>query len=310
MTLFYYQPKFLEHDTGNHPENANRLRGVMKRLESENILDACSCPQWQPATDAQLRYAHEQADIDAIRRYIRSGGGQIEADTVVSPKSLEPALLAAGAACDAVARVIRGDASNAFCLVRPPGHHALPDNPMGFCLFNNVAIAARAAINEHGLERVMILDWDVHHGNGTQAIFWEDANVAFLSMHRYPFYPGTGSADETGGGDGLGLTVNLPIHFGTPPATQIDRFRQATEKLAAKFQPQLVLISAGFDSHVDDPIGSLLLESEHFETLTEVAMSVAREHAEGRIVSVLEGGYNPTALGESVLFHLQALMRQ
>lgn len=310
MTLFYYQPKFLEHDTGSHPENANRLRGVMKRLESENILDACSCPQWQPATDDQLRYAHEQADIDAIRNFIRRGGGLIEADTVVSPSSLDPALLAAGAACDAVARVVRGDATNAFCLVRPPGHHALPDNPMGFCLFNNVAIAARAAIKEHGLERVLILDWDVHHGNGTQAIFWEDASVAFLSMHRYPFYPGTGGADETGQGDGLGWTVNLPIHFGTPPATQIDRFRQATEKLAAKLRPQLVLISAGFDSHIDDPIGSLQLESEHFETLTEVAMSVARAHADGRIVSVLEGGYNPTALGESVLFHLQTLMRQ
>ena len=310
MTLFYYEPTFLEHETGAHPENAGRLRSVIKRLESEKVLDRCARPDWQPATQRQLRYVHQPEDIQSIQSFIEAGGGRIESDTVVSPKSLKAALLAAGAACDAVSRVIRNEARNAFCLVRPPGHHALPDGPMGFCLFNNVAIAAHAAIREHGLERVLIVDWDVHHGNGTQAMFWEDPTVAFLSMHRFPFYPGSGSADERGGGAGLGLTVNLPIRFGTTAAKQIDSFRAAMEKLADKIRPQLVIVSAGFDSHINDPIGSLELQSEDFATLTEIAYDVASVHAEGRLVSVLEGGYNPTALAESVQYHLQTLIEK
>ena len=179
---------------------------------------------------------------------------------------------------------------------------------MGFCLFNNVAIAARTALREHALERVLIVDWDVHHGNGTQAMFWQDPDVAFLSMHRFPFYPGSGAADETGSGAGLGLTVNLPVRFGTPAAKQIDRFRQALEQLAEKTRPQLILVSAGFDSHIQDPIGSLELQSEDFIELTEIALSIANAHAGGRLVSVLEGGYNPTALAESVQCHLQTLI--
>ncbi len=310
MTLFYYEPKFLEHDTGQHPENAGRLRQVIQRLESENILDRCTRPVWQPATHEQLRYVHQEQDIHSIEKFIRAGGGRIESDTVVCPKSLDAALLAAGAACDAVGRVVRNEDKNAFCLVRPPGHHALPEQPMGFCLFNNVAIAARAAIHEHAVERVLIVDFDVHHGNGTQAMFWDDPSVAFLSMHRFPFYPGSGAADERGGGAGLGTTVNLPIRFGTAASKQIDQFREATEKLADKIRPQLVIVSAGFDSHINDPIGSLQLESEDFVTLTEIILDVASHHAGGRLVSVLEGGYNPTALAESVQYHLQTLIEK
>jgi acetoin utilization deacetylase AcuC-like enzyme len=281
---------------------------VIKRLTSENVLDRCVRPDWQPATSQQLRYVHLQDDIDAIERFVRSGGGQIEHDTLVSPRSLDAALLAAGAACDAVARVVRGEDKTAFCLVRPPGHHALPENPMGFCLFNNVAIAAQAALREHSLERVLIIDWDVHHGNGTQAMFWEDPQVAFLSIHRYPFYPGSGAIDETGARAGLGFTVNVPIQFGTAPKTQIDQFRLAIEQLADKIRPQLVIVSAGFDSHRRDPIGSLKLESSDFVTLTEIVLSIANLHAGGRLVSVLEGGYNPDALAESVQCHLETLM--
>jgi acetoin utilization deacetylase AcuC-like enzyme len=308
MTLLYYDPVFLEHDTGEHPENAGRLRAVMARLEKNQVDVRCARPSWQPATLEQLQYVHSPEVIDAIQQFISAGGRQIEQDTVVSARSMEAARMAAGAACDAVRRVVAGEQRNALCLVRPPGHHAMHDYPMGFCLFNQVAIAARVAIRELGLQRVMIVDWDVHHGNGTQATFWEDPSVAFLSVHRYPFYPGTGAADETGAGPGQGLTVNLPIRFGTPPREQIERFRSAAEALADKFRPQLLLVSAGFDSHRLDPIGSLLLQSEDFTTLTGIVRQIANTHADSRLVSLLEGGYHPEALAESVECHLLELL--
>ena len=175
---------------------------------------------------------------------------------------------------------------------------------MGFCLFNNVAIAARMAIDELGLDRVLIVDWDVHHGNGTQAAFWEDAQVGYLSIHRWPFYPGTGAADETGAGAGLGTTLNLPVSFGTSRHEYLECFAAAIDRFANLIKPQLILISAGFDSHRDDPIGSLGLESEDFGPLTRTVLDAAAVHAEGRVVSVLEGGYNPSALAESVEHHL------
>ncbi len=238
-----------------------------------------------------------------------SGGGQADADTVICPASYDVALLAAGAACDAVDRVLAGETKTALCLVRPPGHHALAERAMGFCLFNNIAIAACVARDEHDLDRVLIVDWDVHHGNGTQDAFYADGRVGFLSSHRWPFYPGTGDADETGTGDGLGTTLNLPITFGTPRATYRDRFAAELEKFAAQFRPQLVLVSAGFDSHRADPIGSLGLEVEDFAELTELVMNVAATHAGGRIVSILEGGYNPPVLAECVETHLQGLLQ-
>jgi acetoin utilization deacetylase AcuC-like enzyme len=218
------------------------------------------------------------------------------------------ARLAAGAAVDAVRRVLAGEDRTALCLVRPPGHHALPDRAMGFCLFNNVAVAARAAIDEHGLERVLVVDWDVHHGNGTQDMFYTDGRVGFLSIHRWPFYPGTGAADETGSGAGLGTTLNLPIEFGTPRFRYRDSFRSALERLAARIQPQLVLVSAGFDAHREDPIGSLGLEAEDFAELTRQVQNVAAVHAAGRVISLLEGGYNVQRLAECVEAHLSGLL--
>ena len=310
MTLLYYDPIFLEHDTGGHPENAGRLRAVLQRLEKNKSDADCVKPTWKPATIEQLRHVHAADHIDAIQRFVSQGGGQIEQDTVVSEKSFDAARTAAGAAIDAVRRVVAGEDKTAFCMVRPPGHHAMHSYPMGFCLFNNIAVGARAAIEELGLERVMIVDWDVHHGNGTQATFWDDPSVGFLSMHRFPFYPGSGAADETGGGAGKGLTVNLPIRYGTSPEDQIARFRTATENLADRMKPQLIMISAGFDSHVNDPIGSLDMESDNFTTLTEIIKGIAKTHADGRVVSLLEGGYNPIALAESVECHLRALERE
>jgi acetoin utilization deacetylase AcuC-like enzyme len=218
------------------------------------------------------------------------------------------ARLAAGAACDAVDRVLASEDKTALCLVRPPGHHALRERAMGFCLFSNVAIAASVARDEHELDRVLVVDWDVHHGNGTQDIFYADERVGFFSIHRWPFYPGTGDTDEIGTGAGVGTTVNLPISFGTPRQRYRETIAAELERFAARFRPQLILISAGFDSHRADPIGSLGLEVEDFAELTKIVRDVAAVHAEGRVVSVLEGGYNPPVLAECVDVHLRGLL--
>jgi acetoin utilization deacetylase AcuC-like enzyme len=255
-----------------------------------------------------LQLVHEPGHVERIEVIAERGGGRLDPDTVVSSESYRVAALAAGAACDAVDRVLRGESTTAFCAVRPPGHHALPERAMGFCLFNNVALAAQVAISEHGLDRVLIVDWDVHHGNGTQDTFYADGRVGFLSAHRWPFYPGTGDADETGTGDGLGATRNLPITSGVSREAYLERFRNELEDFASRIRPQLVLVSAGFDSHRDDPLGSFLLETEDFALLTRVVRDVANVHAEGRVVSALEGGYNPKLLAECVEMHVQALM--
>jgi len=308
MTLFYYDPIFLEHHTGDHPENAGRLRPVLEHLNSTGLAKRCTQPNWTAATLSQLQYVHSADYLDSLQQFIAQGGGRIETDTMVSPKSFTAACRGSGAVCDAVQRVVQGEDKNAFCLVRPPGHHALPDRPMGFCLLNNVAIGARLAQRELQLERVLIVDFDVHHGNGTQDTFWSDGSVGFLSMHRFPFYPGSGAVDETGAGAGLGMTCNIPIAMGTPAADQQRRFRNELEKLAEKLRPQLVLLSAGFDSHRDDPIGSLGLETEDFRELTQAVLDVAKVYAKGRLISVLEGGYNPTALAACVGLHVEQLL--
>lgn len=308
MTLLYYDPVFLDHDTGNHPECAGRLSATWEHLESTDLPGRCSRPPWSPATLEQLRRNHDERYISSVKEYTAGGGGRIEADTVVSQASYDVACLAAGAACDAVRRVLEGEDRQAVCLVRPPGHHALRNAPMGFCLFNNVAIAARAALDEHGLDRVLIADWDVHHGNGTQNAFYRDGRVGFLSIHRWPFYPGTGAADETGEGDGLGMIVNLPIEFGTPRDRYLATFTRELEKLAEKTAPQLVLVSAGYDSHRADPIGSLGLEVEDFGILTRAVMDAASAHADGRLITFLEGGYNHGVLASCVELHLRTLL--
>jgi acetoin utilization deacetylase AcuC-like enzyme len=308
MTLLYSDPRFLDHATGRHPENPTRLAHITRRLDESGLADRCLRPTFDPISLERLKRVHEPAYVAEVAEFVGRGGGQLEADTVVGPKSYEVALLAAGAVADAVERVVRGEDTTALCLVRPPGHHARPAAAMGFCLFDNVAIGARTAIDELGLDRVLIVDWDVHHGNGTQEIFWRDEQVGFLSVHRWPFYPGTGAEDETGNGPGLGKTLNLPLAFGTPRHEYIERFTESLTLLADRLRPQLVMISAGFDSHRTDPIGSLGLETEDFAELTRIVGDVAGVHAGGRIVSVLEGGYNPPVLAECVALHLEGLL--
>ena len=309
MTLLYQDPVYLDHDTGQHPECAERLREVARQIQAGQWDQRCQLPTWKPASLEQLERVHLGQYLRVVERLADSGGGRIESDTMVSPKSYQVARHAAGAVVDAVRRVVRGEDTSALCLVRPPGHHALNTAAMGFCLMNNVAIGARVVIHELSIDRVLIVDWDVHHGNGTQATFWDDPQVGFFSIHRWPFYPGTGAADETGTGAALGTTRNLPVQFGTSRKDYLKQFGDQLDKFAAEMKPQLVILSAGFDSHREDPIGSLGLETEDFAQLTMTVLGIARQYSEGRLVSVLEGGYNTVVLGQCVTTHLRELLK-
>ncbi|XZE54333.1 histone deacetylase family protein [Planctomycetaceae bacterium SH139] len=307
MTLLYFDECFTEHETGRHPENPARILAIGEQLQKAELFTRCQRPAWQPAAAEAQHRAHTTDYTHRLQALAAAGGGQIEQDTVLSAHSFEVSCLAAGAACDAVSRVLAGEDKTAFCAIRPPGHHALANAAMGFCLLNNVAVAAHHALTVEGLDRVLIVDWDVHHGNGTQAIFWEDPRVGFFSIHRWPFYPGTGSADETGSGAGLGTTWNVPVAYGTTRTAYHQQFAATLQRSADQLRPQLILISAGFDAHRHDPIGSLGLETEDFQTLTKAVLEVAQQHAEGRVVSLLEGGYHPAALAASTSLHVQTL---
>jgi len=310
MTLLYCPQIFLHHETGFHPERAERIRLIPDRLKESGLMGRCQQPEFMPITRRRLAAVHSPLYIDEVWALDKSGGGHLDPDTVVGPGSYDVALKAAGCVCDAVERVLRGEDSQGLCLVRPPGHHALMHHAMGFCLFNNVAVAAKAAVGEFQLDRVLIVDWDIHHGNGTQDTFWEDPAVGYYSIHRWPFFPGTGAEDEIGGGGGRGYTLNSPVAFGTSREEYFDIFRAGLENMAAKIKPQLVLLSAGFDTHRLDPVGNLGLETEDFAALTDIVADAADAYADGRLVSVLEGGYNPEIMADSVETHLAAMLKR
>lgn len=308
MTLLYQNDLFLAHETGSHPERALRLKKINEKLEAEGLTAKCQRPACKAASIDDVARNHERGYIERVADFAKAGGGHIEADTVVSLKSYDAAMLASGAAIDAVRRVVSGESKNAFCVHRPPGHHAVPGDAMGFCLFNHVAVASRYAVEAMELNRVLVVDWDVHHGNGTQDSFWRDGQVGFLSIHRFPFYPGTGDIDETGAGPGLGRIKNIPVKFGTAREKFIETFRGGLEKLADALKPELILLSAGFDAHREDPIGSLGLETEDFRELSKIVLAVAKVHSQGRLVSLLEGGYHVERLADAAALHVAELL--
>jgi acetoin utilization deacetylase AcuC-like enzyme len=310
MTLLYHDDRFQLHDTGQHPECAERLRVVAAHLRSSGLLKQVTCMPVMPATDADILRIHTADHLETIRQFSANGGGRIEVDTQMSDDSATVAALGCGAAVDAVRHVVEGKDKSAFCLVRPPGHHALPNAPMGFCLLNTAAVAARTAVQRFRLSRVLIVDWDVHHGNGTQDAFYEDENVYYFSAHRFPFYPGTGRKSESGRRSGLGTVFNLPLKFGVSREDYRSAFESVLSKAADACRPELVIVSAGFDAHFADPVGSLGLETEDFQWLTTAIMQVASTHASGRIVSLLEGGYHPQVLAECVETHVKILLDQ
>jgi len=304
-TLLYTHPACLEHDPGPyHPESPARLRAVLAALEAPEFarLERREAPE---AARDDIARVHPRRFIERMLAAVpASGHAGIDADTVLSPQSGRAALRAAGAVVAAIDAVMAGEAGSAFCAVRPPGHHAEPGRAMGFCLFNNVAIGALRAREAHGLARVAVVDFDVHHGNGTQARFCDDASLFYASTHQFPLYPGTGAASETG----VGNIVNVPL----PPMAGSRQFRLgfSREILPAldAFRPEMVLISAGFDAHRSDPLAQLLLDESDYTWATEELVALARNHAGGRVVSTLEGGYDLAALGASAAAHVRVLM--
>lgn len=310
MTAVYFDEDCIKHQTPpGHPERPERLERAWKALNESGVLKTCEVRRPTPISAEAIGAVHRPEVFKQVESAVRHGGNYLDGDTFVSAASLTAGLKAAGAACNAVDAVIAGKQSNAFCLIRPPGHHATPNRSMGFCLFNNIALAARHAIKKHSLNRVLIVDWDVHHGNGTQGCFYEDEQGTFFSVHRHPFYPGTGRADETGSGKGLGHTFNLPLRYGTRPEEFRDQFRSTLEDAAKRAKPELVLLSAGFDAHHSDPIGNLGLDDEDFLKLLGDVRAVADSYCNGRLASLLEGGYNLDALSRCVVEHVKALSR-
>ncbi|HSE37200.1 MAG TPA: histone deacetylase [Blastocatellia bacterium] len=306
-TALVYDPAYLKHETGHHPENPERLRVIISALQQdEGLWTRLSHLAPRQVSDDDIMRCHSYRLIDQVRSLCERGVPFVDLDTAICAQSFEVAKLAAGAATVAVDQVFN-DADNAIALVRPPGHHATSNRAMGFCLFNNVAIAARYAQVHYGADRVLIIDWDVHHGNGTQEIFYRDPSVFYLSTHQYPYYPGTGSAAERGLDKGDGTTLNIPLSEGTSAESHREAFRNALKMIEETFPPDLIIVSAGFDSRRGDPLGGLMLEDSDFEEMTKQVMDMAYRHAHGRVISVLEGGYNLDTLGETVRTHVATL---
>ncbi|MFQ5450281.1 MAG: histone deacetylase [Nitrospinaceae bacterium] len=307
-TSFIYNPLYLKHETDPHPESPARLTSIYRRVQSSDIFADLILTEPRRATEEEIAMNHGKGYIESVRMSCEEGTRQLDADTVISRDSFEAALLAAGAGLTAVDRVLDGTSDNVFCAVRPPGHHAEQNRAMGFCLFNNVAVAARYALNRKSVNRVFIFDWDVHHGNGTQHAFYNDPSVYYSSVHQYPFYPGTGAEDETGSGDGLGTTLNFPLQACSGDRHYLDLVEHRLIPEMIRFKPDLILLSAGFDAHKGDPLANMEVSTECYGKMTEMIGRAAGEICGGRLVSMLEGGYSLNDLSDSVLIHLRCLL--
>jgi acetoin utilization deacetylase AcuC-like enzyme len=311
-TGFVYHDHFLDHDTGpGHPERPDRLSSIVRRLKESGLWEQFRHLTIDEAREASVLAVHTEKHFTFVRDACRDGIRVLdEGDTLACRESFNVAMLAAGATVSAVDAVMKGILSNAFCALRPPGHHAGSDTVMGFCLFNNVAIAASHARNVHSVERIAIIDWDVHHGNGTQEIFYEDPGVFYISTHQFPFYPGTGSRSERGSGKGLDFTLNIPMRSGSGEKEYLEAFTMEILPALDRYRPDLILISAGFDAHKDDPLANINLTEESFATFTTLTREAANKYCDGRIVSILEGGYNLDALARSVESHVRVLLQR
>jgi acetoin utilization deacetylase AcuC-like enzyme len=307
-TAILTDPRYAAHTDPFHVERAERLQAIEQALRVSGLSEDVLALAPRFANPAELAAVHDQAYLDAIQRFCEQGGGQIDLDTYSTDASWEAATLAAGATARAVEAILGGECHNAFALVRPPGHHATPNRAMGFCLINNIAVAARHALNQFGLERVAIVDYDVHHGNGTQAIFYRDGDVLFCSTHAAPFYPGTGDSREMGAGDGIGATLNVPLPFGVGDQGYAQVFTELIIPAVQRWKPQMILVSAGYDGHWNDPLGPMALSVTGYAQLTRMIYDLAGELCDGRLLLVLEGGYNLEALGACVVAALQVLL--
>jgi acetoin utilization deacetylase AcuC-like enzyme len=307
-TAYVYDPIYLEHDLPSHPENAHRLKHILGALEDEEMLARLRLLEPRPATAEELQRVHAPAHIERVQRVAQAGGGYLDPDTYVALRSFEAALMAAGGVVRAVEAVLAGDCANGFALVRPPGHHATATQAMGFCLFNNIAVAARAALAGGKLERVLIADFDVHHGNGTQDAFADDPAVFYFSTHQYPYYPGTGHWSETGRGAGEGTVLNVPLPTQVGDAGYARIFSELAWPLAERFRPDLILVSAGYDAHWNDPLAQMNLSLTGYARLQRELVRMAGQLCGGRIVFTLEGGYQPEVLACGVLNAFYAMM--
>lgn len=306
-TVLVYHPLMLKHQTGSfHPEQPARLEAILKLLEKEDILSKLRVVEPVEASVDQIEEAHDPGYIRQVEEISLAGGGALDLDTALSKDSYKAARLAAGSVIKAVDEVSQGKAQNAFCLVRPPGHHATYSRGMGFCLFDNLAVGARYAQQSCGLSNILIVDWDAHHGNGIQDIFYSDPTVLYISLHQYPHYPGTGAIDETGKEKGQGFTLNFPFPPKTGEEAYLKAFDEVILPVASKFKPELVMVAAGYDSHTDDPLASLELTTKSFARLTEKVIEVSKL-CSSRIVVSLEGGYNLEALPKSALATIATL---
>ena len=306
-TGYISDPFYLKHKNEPHPENPGRLNAIQKNIESSKYYNNLTLIQPRKATVEDIAKVHGTGYIRSVEDSCRNGVRNLDADTVISSDSYQAALLSAGAGLEALDKILEGTVGNAFCAVRPPGHHAEQNKAMGFCLFNNVGVIARYAQDIKNIQKIFIFDWDVHHGNGTQHSFYKDSSIYYSSIHQYPFYPGTGGVDETGTGDGLGSNLNIPMRAYSYDNDYSNAIEHKLIPVIQKFNPDLIIISAGFDAHENDPLAQINLSTDCYGKMTQKLMEIANDVCNGRILSMLEGGYDYSALADSVQLHVETL---